>query len=650
MNITATGGATSEAPSDLSQVHGHGHAHGPLYKLAIGAIGIVFGDIGTSPIYAFRETFAGHHTLIPDQLHIFGVLSLIFWSMMIIVTLKYVMIIMRADNKGEGGSLALLALINRTLSGKRRWTGGIILLGVFATALFYGDSMITPAISVLSAVEGLTTVNAGLAPFVVPIAIGILVGLFAIQSHGTARVGLLFGPVMILYFVTLAVLGVAHIIEYPAVIVAMLNPLNAVNFFATDFVRAFIAMGSVVLAVTGAEALYADMGHFGRKPIRAAWIYFVLPALLLNYMGQGAMILSATPAEALAKVKDPFFYLAPDMFRLPLVLLATAATIIASQAVISGAFSVTQQAIQLGFMPRLRITHTSEAAAGQIYIPVINWALMVMVIILVLTFRSSSNLAAAYGIAVTGAMLIDTVLISVVLRQMWNWNRYAVAGLLVLFFAVDGSYLSANLLKIPAGGWFPLLVGAVAFTFLTTWAKGRKLMIDRMNEASLPMEIFIKSAAPSAARVPGTAVFMTSSATGVPHALLHNLKHNKVLHERIILLTVRIEDVPYVPREKRIEQSDYGSGFYRVVLRYGFMEEVDVPSELAQLKDCGPQCKMMDTSFFLARQTLLASSRPGMAIWREKLFAWMLRNAESAMEFFKLPTNRVVELGSQLEI
>ncbi|MFL6752474.1 MAG: potassium transporter Kup [Sphingomicrobium sp.] len=646
MSITATGGAEVAPPHDVS----HGHAQGPLHKLAIGAIGIVYGDIGTSPIYAFRETFAGHHILRPDQLHIWGVLSLIFWSMMIIVTLKYLTIVMRADNKGEGGSLALLALINRQLGGKKKWTPGIILLGVFATALFYGDSMITPAISVLSAVEGLTTVNAGLEPFVIPFAIGILVGLFAIQSHGTARVGAMFGPVMIVYFVTLAALGVFYIIERPNIMLATVNPLNAVRFFLFEPVRAFVALGAVVLAVTGSEALYADMGHFGRKPIRVSWLYFVMPALLLNYMGQGAMILSATPADALAKVKDPFFYLAPDMFRLPLVLLATAATIIASQAVISGAFSVTQQAIQLGFVPRLRITHTSEAAAGQIYIPVINWALMMMVILLVLTFRSSSNLAAAYGIAVTGAMLIDTVLISVVLRHMWKWNRFAVAVLLVMFFTTDGSYLAANLLKIPAGGWFPLLVGAIAFTFLTTWAKGRKLMIDRMNEASLPMEIFIKSAAPSAARVPGTAVFMTSSASGVPHALLHNLKHNKVLHERIILLTVRIEDVPYVTDEKRIEQRDYGSGFYRVVLRYGFMEEVDVPTALAHLQGCGPQCKMMDTSFFLARQTLLASSRPGMAIWREKLFAWMLRNAESAMEFFKLPTNRVVELGSQVEI
>jgi KUP system potassium uptake protein len=646
MNITATGGAVTDAPQDTS----HGHAQGPLYKLAIGAIGVVFGDIGTSPIYSFRETFTGHHPLTPDQFHIQAVLSMIFWSMMIVVTLKYVMIIMRADNKGEGGSLALLALINRTTSGKRKWTNGVIMLGVFATALFYGDSMITPAISVLSAVEGLTTVNAGLAPFVVPIAVGILIGLFAIQARGTARVGMLFGPVMLIYFAALAGLGVLHIAGKPSIILAMVNPLNAASFFIEQPVKAFLAMGSVVLALTGAEALYADMGHFGRRPIKFAWLYFVLPALLLNYMGQGAMLLSLPVDQVATAVRDPFFYLASEAWRLPLVLLATAATIIASQAVISGAFSVTQQAIQLGFVPRLRITHTSESAAGQIYIPVVNWALRVMVLLLVLTFRTSSNLAAAYGIAVTGAMLIDTVLIAVVLITMWKWNRILSGALLILFFAVDLGYFSSNLTKIPAGGWFPLLVGALAFTLLTTWAKGRQLMISRMNEASLPMEIFIKSAAPSAARGPGTAVVMTSSASGVPHALLHNLKHNKVLHERVILLTVRIEDVPYVSAEKRLETKDYGSGFYRVVLRYGFMEEIDVPAALAQLKEIGAQCRMMDTSFFLARQTLLASSRPGMAIWREKLFAWMLRNAESAMEFFKLPTNRVVELGSQVEI
>jgi len=647
MNVTATGGAEAAAPHDPS----HGHAQGSLTKLAVGAVGIVFGDIGTSPIYAFRETFAGHHTLVVDRLHVYGVLSLIFWSMMIIVSLKYVTIIMRADNKGEGGSLALLALINRQLGSTKRWTAGIVLLGVFATSLFYGDSMITPAVSVLSAVEGLTTVNAGLAPWVVPIAVAILVGLFAIQSHGTARVGALFGPIMLLYFTTIAVLGLWHAVDRPQIALAMFNPWHIIQFFVDEPVRAFIALGSVVLSVTGAEALYADMGHFGRKPIRVSWLYFVLPALLFNYMGQGAMLISLTPAEAMETVKNPFFYLAPDMLRLPLVLLATAAAIIASQAVISGAFSVTQQAIQLGFVPRLRIAHTSESAAGQIYIPVVNWALMIMVILLVIMFGSSSNLAAAYGIAVTGAMLIDAVLISVVLLQLWKWNRYVAIGLLVLFFTVDGLYLGANLLKVPAGGWFPLLIGAIAFTLLTTWAKGRQLLIARMDEASLPMEIFIKSAATSAARVPGTAVFMTSSSSGVPHALLHNLKHNKVLHERVILLTVRIEDVPYVADDKRSESKDYGAGFYRLVLRYGFMEEINVPAALTHLEGMGPACKMMDTSFFLARQTLIASARrPGMAIWREKLFAWMLRNAESAMEFFKLPTNRVVELGSQVEI
>jgi KUP system potassium uptake protein len=649
MSITPTGAAEVAAAEHDHDLVAHGH-QGPLYKMAIGAVGVVFGDIGTSPIYSFRETFAGHHPLSPDTFHIHAVLSMIFWSMMIVVTFKYVTIIMRADNKGEGGSLALLALINRSISGKKRWANGIVMLGVFATALFYGDSMITPAVTVLSAVEGLTTVQQGFAPFVIPAAVVILVGLFAIQARGTARVGAMFGPIMLVYFGGLAVLGVIHIMNQPSVILAMINPVNAVSFFVEQPMRAFLAMGSVVLALTGAEALYADMGHFGRRPIKVSWLYFVLPALLLNYMGQGAMLLSLAPHEVAVEVKDPFFYLASDAFRLPLVIMATLASIIASQAVISGAFSVTQQAIQLGFVPRLRIAHTSESAAGQIYIPIVNWALMTMVLLLVLTFRSSSNLAAAYGIAVTGAMLIDTVLIAVVLITMWKWNRFLVGALIVLFFTVDMGYFSSNLTKIPAGGWFPLLVGAIAFTFLTTWAKGRQLMIARMNEASLPMEIFIKSAAPSAARVPGTAVFMTSSASGVPHALLHNLKHNKVLHERVVLLTVRIEDVPYVPEEKRLETKDYGAGFFRVLLRYGFMEEINVPAALAQLKDIGPQCRMMDTSFFLARQTLLPSSRPGMAIWREKLFAWMLRNAESAMEFFKLPTNRVVELGSQVEI
>ena len=644
----------SISPTGVAEIategHAPGHAQGSLAKMAVGAIGIVFGDIGTSPIYAFRETFAGHHTLAPDQLHVYGVLSLIFWSMMIIVTIKYVTIIMRADNKGEGGSLALLALINRSTGSTKKWSAGIVMLGVFATALFYGDSMITPAISVLSAVEGLTTVQAGFQPYVIPIAITILVGLFAIQSRGTAKVGQLFGPIMLVYFVTLSVLGLTHIVDHPAVIWNMLNPWNMFAFFLDDPVPAFIAMGSVVLAVTGAEALYADMGHFGRNPIKVSWIYFVMPALMLNYMGQGAMLLAMTPVEALETVKNPFFFLAPEALRLPLVILATCATIIASQAVISGAFSVTQQAIQLGFIPRLHITHTSEKARGQIYIPVINWALMIAVILLVLNFQTSSNLAAAYGIAVTGAMLIDSVLITVVLFSLWKWNRFAAGALVAVFFTIDLLYFASNMLKVPDGGWVPLVIGAIIFVLLTTWARGRRLMITRMNEESLPIEVFIKSAATSATRVAGTAVYMTSATSGVPHALLHNLKHNKVLHDRIMLLTVRIEDVPYVTDDKRNTVEDYGQGFFRILLRYGFMEEIDVPVALSKIEGCGVVCKMMDTSFFLARQTLITSSRPGMAIWREKLFAWMLRNAESAMEFFKLPTNRVVELGSQVEI
>jgi KUP system potassium uptake protein len=642
-------------PADRPPASAH-HHQGGLGKLMLGAIGVVYGDIGTSPIYAFRETFAAHGgrvAFVPDAVHIHGVLSLIFWSMMLVVTLKYITIITRADNKGEGGSLALLALINRSttelVGGRRRWTGGIILLGVFATALFFGDCMITPAISVLSAVEGLTTVEAGFQPYVIPIAVGILIGLFAIQSRGTAKVGALFGPIMIVYFVTLSGLGLFHITKQPGIILETLNPLNAVAFFMTDGWRAFLALGSVVLAVTGAEALYADMGHFGRRPIKYAWA-FVVSALMLNYMGQGAMILSLPLAEAQEVIKNPFFFLASDAFRLPLVILATLATIIASQAVISGAFSVTQQAIQLGFIPRLRIEHTSASAAGQIYIPVINWSLMVMVILLVISFGSSSNLAAAYGIAVTGAMFIDSVLIAVVLLTLWKWNRVLAYSLLAIFFIVDIAYFSANLTKVPDGGWFPLLVGLVAFTLLTTWAKGRKLMIERMNEASMPIDIFIRSASTSAVRVQGTAVFMTTAADGIPHALLHNLKHNKVLHDRIILLTIRIQDVPFVEEGCQYELSDLGNGFFRLIIRYGFMQEIDVPAALQRLEGCGGLFRMMDTSFFLARQTLITSSRPGMAVWREKLFAWMLRNAESAMEFFKLPTNRVVELGSQVEI
>jgi len=631
------------APAEATASAIHHHKDG-LAKLALGAIGVVFGDIGTSPLYAFRETFAGHHKLALDPAHIMGVVSLMFWSMMVVVTFKYVSIIMRADNKGEGGSLALLALISGQTK-TRRWSNGIILLGVFATALFYGDSMITPAVSVLSAVEGLAVAAPAFGSLVLPIAVLIIIGLFMIQRNGTSRVGLFFGPIMLAYFAVIATLGLISIVHTPDILWAF-SPHYAVKFFMLDPVRAFLALGSVVLAVTGAEALYADMGHFGRNPIRVSWLFFVLPALMLNYMGQGALLFR----EGDAALRSPFYMLAPEGLQLPLVVLATAAAVIASQAVISGAFSVTQQAIQLGFIPRLRIEHTNAATAGQIYIPLVNWALLVMVLLLVMFFRTSSNLTSAYGIAVTGAMLIDTCLLSVVLFRLWHWPKYYAIPLLAVFFMVDGAYFAANLTKVPSGGWFPLLVGFIIFTFLTTWSKGRQLMIDRMREAAMPIKVFISSAASSATRVPGTAVFMTSSPEGVPHALLHNLKHNKVLHERVVLLTVKIMDAPYLPESERFKLENLGDGFHRMILRYGFIEEPDVPAALSRVHQCGADFRMMDTSFFLARQTLLPSARPGMMIWREKLFAWMLRNAESAMEFFRLPTNRVVELGSQLEI
>ncbi|HEU4821206.1 MAG TPA: potassium transporter Kup [Qipengyuania sp.] len=625
------------------------HASGSTLGLAVGAIGVVFGDIGTSPLYAFRETFASHGG-VPgiqvDPVHIHGVLSLVFWSMMIVVTIKYVFTIMRADNKGEGGSLALLALINRK-SDKRLWTGPLVLLGVFATALFYGDSMITPAMTVLSATEGLQYVHPGFKDWIVPLAVGILVALFAIQSRGTEKVGKLFGPIMLVYFATLAVLGLMYIVTMPSIVVATLNPLNAIIFFQTDGFRAFVAMGSVVLAVTGAEALYADMGHFGRKPIAMSWLWIVLPSLMLNYMGQGAMVLSP---ETVNVIRDPFFLMIPDAVRIPVVFLALAATIIASQAVISGAFSLTQQAIQLGFIPRMQIKHTSASAAGQIYVPVINWGLMIMVVILVLFFQSSTNLAAAYGIAVTGAMFIDTILLAAVLLSLWRWPWWKAAPLIVVFIVVDMAYLGANLIKVPDGGWVPLLMGLVIFTLLTTWSRGRGLMRAAMAERTMPIEIFAKSAKSSAQRVPGTAIFMASSSDGVPSALLHNIKHNKVLHERVIVLTVAVQDVPYVNEDSRIDLRDIGDGFYRMKLRYGFLEETDIPAALCQAPMCGGAFEMMQTSFFLSRQTLIASKKPGMAVWREKLFAWMLRNAATAMEFFKLPTNRVVELGSQIEI
>jgi len=614
-----------------------------LAALMIGAIGVVYGDIGTSPLYAMKESFVGAHPLAVDRLHIFGVLSLIFWSLMLIVTLKYVLVAMRADNKGEGGSFALLALISRTL-GDKKWTAGLVTLGVLATALFYGDAMITPAISVLSAVEGLTVVNSGLEPLVIPIAIVILIGLFLVQSHGTARVGAMFGPVVLVYFAALATLGVSNIVGHPE-IVGILSPHHAVEFFLYDPKLAFLAMGSVFLAVTGAETLYADMGHFGRKAIGFSWLGLVYPCLTLNYFGQGALLLG-TPSA----VENPFYLMAPDWARLPLVFIATAATIIASQAVISGAFSVTHQAVQLGFLPRLRTEHTSAKAAGQIYIPSVNWGLLVMVVLLVLGFRQSTNLASAYGIAVSGTMIITTIMLAVLIFQVWKWNRLLAGATIGLFAVVDGIFFASNITKIADGGWFPLVVAAVIFTVLTTWASGRALMRKRLEEDAIPLQVFIKSAA-SVHRVRGTAVFLSTSPDAVPSALLHNLKHNQVLHERVLILNVKVEDVPHVPTSKRLEVHGVSKGFYRVILHYGFMDQVDIPADLVRMEECGGSSNMMSTSFFLGRQKLIpAKERPGMALWREKLFAWMMKSSESAMEFFKLPTNRVIELGSQLRI
>ena len=616
----------------------------PLPKLMLGAVGVVFGDIGTSPLYAMKESFLGPHPLAVDRLHIFGVLSLIFWSLMLIVTVKYVGVAMRADNKGEGGSFALLSLISRNL-GNKKWAPALVTMGVLATCLFYGDAMITPAVTLLPAIEGLAVVESGFKPLILPITIAILIGLFVMQARGTGKVGILFGPVILVYMAVLAALGISNIVQQPEVLQALL-PIWALRFFLADPALAFLALGSVFLAVTGAETLYADMGHFGRKAIGLSWLTVAYPCLTLNYLGQGALMLGSPEAAA-----NPFYLMAPDWARLPLVAITTLACIVASQAVISGAFSVTHQAIQLGFLPRLRTLHTSAKAAGQIYIPAVNWTLLAMIILLVLGFRESGRLASAYGIAVTGTMLITTVMLGVLVFQVWRWNWFLGVATIGLFLVVDSIFFASNITKVADGGWFPLLVAAVSFTILTTWAKGRALMRERLQESALPLSVFIKSTAASVHRVRGTSVFLSTSADVVPAALLHNLKHNQVLHQRVLILNVKVEDMPHVRPEKRVEVHAASHGFYRVILHYGFMEEVDIPRALAGITTCGEPFNMMSTSFFLGRQKLIAAKKNrGMALWREKLFAWMLKNSESAMEFFKLPTNRVVELGSQLQI
>ena len=615
-----------------------------LPVLTLGAIGVVYGDIGTSPLYALQATLDPRYHLQPNVTDLFGIVSLIFWSFVFVITVKYVFIVMRCDNDGEGGSLALYALIQRRLGSMapKRW---LLAAALFATALFYADAMLTPAISVISAVEGLGVVSSRFQPYVVWIALTILISLFAIQRHGTERVGKLFGPVMLVYFAAIASMGLYHIASYPLVLRA-LSPVYISAYFAAHPIFSFLSLGAVIYAVTGTEALYADMGHFGRRPITFAWLGLVCPALMLNYMGQAAMLIQH-PQFA----DNPFFRMVSPSLTLPLLVIATLATIIASQAVISGAFSVTRQAIQLGFLPRLRITHTSSRERGQIYLPTINWLLAAMVALLVATFKHSAAMLPAYGLAVVGTMLITTLMQYVVVFRIWKRPLWQAGIGFVVFVSIDSIFLASGLAKLFEGAWFPILVGLILFTVLTTWAKGRAMLRAKLEDHAIPLPVFIKSAATTEIRAKGTAVFLSTSPDAVPAALLHNLKHNQVLHERVLILHVMVEDFPFVPAQRRVEVHGAGEGFYRVILHYGFMEEVDVARDLAGIKTCGEPFNMMRTSFFLGRQKLIASHGvPGMALWRERLFAWMLKSSESAMEFFKLPTNRVVELGSQVEI
>ena len=623
--------------------HGAPAPHSSMPALVIGAIGVVYGDIGTSPLYGLREVFSGTHPLPVDADHIYGVLSLVFWAVMIVVSFKYTMLMMRANNKGQGGSLALLALVNQVTQ-KTRLAPVVIVLGISAGALFYGDSMITPAVSVLSAVEGLEVAVPGLHVYVIPISLVILMTLFVFQRQGSAVVGRFFGPVMIVWFVTIAVIGVVNIVTAPGILAA-LNPWYAVQFFVEYGVTAFLALGAVVLVLTGGEALYADMGHFGKKSIRRAWFFLVLPSLMLNYFGQGALLLT-TPDAA----DSPFYRMVPAWAALPMVILATMAAVIASQAVITGAFSVSRQAMQLGFLPRMATIHTSASEIGQIYIPFVNWTLAISVAALVLGFGSSSQLASAYGVAVTGTMLIDTILVTIVMFLLWRWNVWLAGAIAAVLLIVDLAFFGANIIKVTHGGWFPLAVGALVLTFLTTWKKGRELLSARQSEDAMPVEVFLKSLNPNITRVAGTSVFLSGTAEGVPHALLHNLKHNRVIHERVVFLTVITEEVPHIDDIERLEIQHLGRRFYRFVLRYGYLDETDIPAALKAATRQNFEFNDMETSFFLGRETIMPSARPGMALWREHLFAWMTRSATSAMNFFKLPPNRVVEMGTQIEI
>ncbi|CAH2777012.1 MAG: Kup system potassium uptake protein [Candidatus Burkholderia crenata] len=625
------------------------HAHErkqPLPALALAAIGVVFGDIGTSPLYALKEAFSKSHGIELSEASILGVISLLFWAIMIVVSIKYVLFVMRADNNGEGGVLALMTLALRTLKGPGRGTGVLMMLGIFGACMFYGDAVITPAMSVISAVEGLEIVSPALSEYVIPITIVILVMLFWIQRRGTSVVGKLFGPIMGLWFLTLAVLGVCHIVQVPRVLIA-LNPYYAFSFMAAHVLQAYIVLGSVVLVLTGAEALYADMGHFGAKPIRYAWYGLVMPSLVLNYFGQGALLMHSPGAA-----ESPFFLLVSEWALLPLVVLSTVATVIASQAVISGAYSLTSQAIQLGYVPRMKILHTSDLAIGQIYIPVVNWMLLFVILCIVIGFKSSENLAAAYGLAVTATMLVTTILASVVMTKLWGWNKFLAGAIISVFFIVDVGFLGASLLKIEQGGWLPLGIGGVLFFLLMTWFKGRMIVKDRTAADGIPLMPFLQGLrAHPPHRVSGTAIYLTGNDSLVPVSLLHNLKHNKVLHERTIFLNFITRDVPYADDATRVEVKDAGGGLFLVKAQYGFNETPDVKAVLLDIgRTHDMTFELVDTSFFMARETVVPTQLPGMSVWRERVFAWMHQNAAKPTDFFSIPANRVVELGTKIEI
>ncbi|UVL30713.1 potassium transporter Kup [Pseudomonas donghuensis] len=622
-----------------------GHSVAKPLSLLVAAVGVVYGDIGTSPLYTLKEVFSGGYGVPVNHDGVLGILGLIFWSLIWVVTIKYVVFILRADNQGEGGIMALTALARRASTPYPKLKALMVGCGLIGAALFYGDSMITPAISVLSAVEGLELAFDGIDHWVIPVALIVLVALFLIQKHGTARIGILFGPVMVTWFVVLGALGVHGIAQSPEVLKAF-NPVWAVRFFIVHPGMGVAILGAVVLALTGAEALYADMGHFGRKPIARAWFALVLPALVLNYFGQGALLLQNPEAA-----RNPFYLLAPNWALIPLVGLSTLATVIASQAVISGAFSLTRQAIQLGYVPRMQIQHTSSDEQGQIYIGAVNWSLMVGVILLVLGFESSGALASAYGVAVTGTMLMTTLLVSTVMLLLWKWPPLLAVPILLGFLFVDGLFFAANVPKIVQGGAFPVLAGIVLFVLMTTWKRGKQILVERLDEGSLPLPLFISSIRMQPPhRVEGTAVFLTARADAVPHALLHNMLHNQVLHSQVVLLTVVSEDTPRVPAQQRFEVEAYGEGFYRVLLHFGFMDEPDVPAALKLCHLEGLDFSPMRTTYFLSRETVIASRLVGMARWRGLLFAFLLKNANGNLRFFNLPLNRVIELGTQVEI